>query len=191
MAGRQARRLTDPIIKKTLSMTQSRKLGKRDQVIILLSVRAGLRACEIARLDWSMLLDANGRVGSSIALPDRVAKMGSGRRIPMHPDLRKALTQLAGPTSRIGPVVISAKGGHLRPNSIVNWFTALFAEVGAEGCSSHSGRRTFITNAARNAHRSGATLRDVQLLAGHKSIEVTQRYIDGDSDAQRRLVNSL
>ena len=191
MAGRQARRLTDPIIKKTLSMTQSRKLGKRDQVIILLSVRAGLRACEIARLDWSMLLDANGRVGASIALPDRVAKMGSGRRIPMHPDLRKALTQLAGPTSRIGPVVISAKGGHLRPNSIVNWFTALFAEVGAEGCSSHSGRRTFITNAARNAHRSGATLRDVQLLAGHKSIEVTQRYIDGDSDAQRRLVNSL
>lgn len=191
MAGRQARRLTDPIIKKTLSMTQSRKFGKRDQVIILLSVRAGLRACEIARLDWSMVLDANGRVGSSIALPDRVAKMGSGRRIPMHPDLRKALTQLAGPTSRIGPVVISAKGGHLRPNSIVNWFTALFAEVGAEGCSSHSGRRTFITNAARNAHRSGATLRDVQLLAGHKSIEVTQRYIDGDSDAQRRLVNSL
>ena len=191
MAGRQARRLTDPIIKKTLSMTQSRKLGKRDQVIILLSVRAGLRACELARLDWSMLLDANGRVGSSIALPDRVAKMGSGRRIPMHPALRKALTQLAGPTSRIGPVVISAKGGHLRPNSIVNWFTALFAEVGAEGCSSHSGRRTFITNAARNAHRSGATLRDVQLLAGHKSIEVTQRYIDGDSDAQRRLVNSL
>lgn len=191
MAGRQARRLTDPIIRKALSMTQSRKLGKRDQVIILLSVRAGLRACEIARLDWSMVLDANGRVGSSIALPDRVAKMGSGRRIPMHPDLRKALTQLAGPTSRIGPVVISAKGGHLRPNSIVNWFTALFAEVGAEGCSSHSGRRTFITNAARNAHRSGATLRDVQLLAGHKSIEVTQRYIDGDSDAQRRLVNSL
>lgn len=191
MAGRQARRLTDPIIRKTLSRTQSRKLGKRDQVIILLSVRAGLRACEIARLDWSMVLDANGRVGSSIALPDRVAKMGSGRRIPMHPDLRKALIQLAGPTSRTGPVVISAKGGHLRPNSIVNWFTALFAEMGAEGCSSHSGRRTFITNAARNAHRSGATLRDVQLLAGHKSIEVTQRYIDGDSDAQRRLVNSL
>ena len=191
MAGRQARTLTDPIIRKSLSITQARTLGKRDQVIILLSLRAGLRACEIAGLDWSMVLDANGRVGSSIALPDTIAKMGSGRRIPMHPDLRKALTQLAPPTSRIGPVATSAKGGHLRPNSIVNWFTALFAEVGAAGCSSHSGRRTFITNAARNAHRSGATLRDVQLLAGHKSIEVTQRYIDGDSDAQRRLVHSL
>jgi len=191
MAGRQARSLTVPIIRKSLLVTQRRPLGKRDQVIILLSLRAGLRACEIARLDWSMVLDANGRVGSSIAIPDTIAKMGSGRRIPMHPDLRKALTQLAPSGSPMGPVVPSAKGGHLRPNSIVNWFVALFEEIGAEGCSSHSGRRTFITNAARNAHRSGATLRDVQLLAGHKSIEVTQRYIDGDSDAQRQLVHSL
>jgi integrase/recombinase XerD len=191
MAGRQARSLTVPIIRKSLAVTQRRPLGKRDQVIILLSLRAGLRACEIARLDWSMVLDANGRVSSSIAIPDTIAKMGSGRRIPMHPDLRMALTQLAPLGSRTGPVIRSAKGGHLRPNSIVNWFVALFEEIGAEGCSSHSGRRTFITNAARNAHRSGATLRDVQLLAGHKSIEVTQRYIDGDSDAQRRLVHSL
>lgn len=191
MAGRQARSLTVPIIQKSLSVTQRRPLAKRDQVIILLSLQAGLRACEIARLDWSMVLDANGRVGPSIAIPDTIAKMGSGRRIPMHPDLRKALTQLAPKGCRLGPVVPSAKGGHLRPNSIVNWFVALFQEVGAAGCSSHSGRRTFITNAARNAHRSGATLRDVQLLAGHKSIEVTQRYIDGDSDAQRRLVHSL
>ena len=77
------------------------------------------------------------------------------------------------------------------PNSIVNWFVAKCREAGLEGCSSHSGRRTFITNAARRAHRAGASLRDVQLLAGHRSIETTQVYIDGDSDAQRRLVASL
>jgi integrase/recombinase XerD len=34
-------------------------------------------------------------------------------------------------------------------------------------------------------------LRDVQLLAGHKSIEITQGYIDGDTGGQRRLVASL
>ena len=36
--------------------------------------------------------------------------------------------------------------------------------------------------------KAGGSLRDVQLLAGHRSIQTTQRYIDGDSDAQRKLV---
>jgi integrase/recombinase XerD len=34
-------------------------------------------------------------------------------------------------------------------------------------------------------------LRDVQLLAGHRSIETTQAYIDGDTDAQRRLIRLI
>jgi integrase len=67
----------------------------------------------------------------------------------------------------------------------------LFKELGFEGCSSHSGRRTFITAAARNIHRSGCSLRDVQLLAGRPSIETTERYIDGDTRGQRRLIRLL
>ena len=79
----------------------------------------------------------------------------------------------------------------MRANSIVNWFVTMFDELKLEGCSSHSGRRTFITAAARNVHRTGGSLRDVQLLAGHQSIETTQRYIDGDTQSQRRLVSLL
>jgi len=78
----------------------------------------------------------------------------------------------------------------MRPNSIVNWFVTLYAELNLEGCPSHSGRRTFVTQAARLVHKAGGSLRDVQLLAGHRSIETTQRYIDGDNGAQRRLVGS-
>jgi integrase/recombinase XerD len=106
----------------------------------------------------------------------------------MHPDLRRVLQRLARTTEPVGPLIRSYRGSHLKANSIVNWFVALFKELGFEGCSSHSGRRSFITVAARNIHRSGCSLHDVQLLAGHQSIETTECYIDGDTWALRRLV---
>ena len=75
--------------------------------------------------------------------------------------------------------------------SIVVWFNRAFRTIGLKGCSSHSGRCTFITRAARLVHNAGGSLRDVQLLAGHRSIQTTQRYIDGDTDAQRKLVSMI
>lgn len=191
MPGRQAKLLTGPIQRRALAAIDARPDRERDRAILMLSLRAGLRACEIAGLDWEMVLTPAGRVDRTLAVPDRIAKWGGGRRIPVHPELRTALQALQRTSQRIGPVIVSRRGGRMQANSIVNWFVALFAEVRAQGCSSHSGRRTFITHAARNAHRAGASLRDVQLLAGHRSIEITQGYIDGDSDAQRRLVRGL
>jgi integrase len=79
----------------------------------------------------------------------------------------------------------------MTPLGIVVWFSRAYKALGLNGCSSHSGRRTFITRAARLVHKAGGSLRDVQLLAGHRSIQTTQRYIDGDSDVQRRLVAML
>jgi integrase/recombinase XerD len=155
---------------------------------VLLSAKAGLRACEIARLDWSMVLDARGEVGSVLCIEDRIAKKRGGRRIPLHPDLRRALKRLKDQTGAVGPVIPSQRGGHMRPNSIVNWYVTLFRALEVDGCSSHSGRRAFITGAARNVGRTGGSLRDVQLLAGHQSIETTQRYIEGDTNVQRRLI---
>ena len=68
----------------------------------------------------------------------------------------------------------------------MNWFTALYTDVGLQGCSSHSGRRTFITASARMVAKVGGSLRDVQELAGHRALTTTERYIEGDRDAQRR-----
>jgi integrase/recombinase XerD len=57
-----------------------------------------------------------------------------------------------------------------------------------QGCSSHAGRRTFIPRAARTVSQVGGSLRDVQDLAGHTSLAMTQRYIEGDTEAKRKLV---
>jgi integrase/recombinase XerD len=70
-------------------------------------------------------------------------------------------------------------------------FARWYEQIGFDGCSSHSGRRTFITNAARKISLVGGSLRDVQMLAGHTSLRVTQRYIDADQDAQRKIVESI
>ena len=191
MPGRQAKLITAHTLRRMMGHIRQSKEPARDRVMVLLSARAGLRAAEIAGLDWSMVLDARACIGDTIAIRDGIAKKQSGRKIPMHPDLRAALRTLSRTGGTSGPVIRSARGGPMRANSIVNWFVALFAELGIEGCSSHSGRRTFITTAVRRAHRAGCSLRDVQLLAGHRSIETTQGYIDGDTDGQRRLVSLL
>ena len=189
MAGRQAKTITPVQMDALMAHVRGRGVTPRSHVIILLSHRAGLRAAEIAKLEWAMVMDAAGRIGQTIELEDRIAKKKSGRRIPIHPELRRALAILQRNRRNIsGPVIKSRKGAAMRPNSIVNWFKALYQEIAFDGCSSHSGRRTFITLTARLTHQAGGSLRDVQLLAGHRSIETTERYIDGDTCAQRRLV---
>jgi integrase/recombinase XerD len=68
------------------------------------------------------------------------------------------------------------------------WFGRLYRKLGFTGASSHSGRRTFITQAARKIIQCGGSLRDVQELAGHASLATTQSYIAGDAEAKRRVV---
>jgi integrase len=145
-------------------------------------------AGEIANLTWDMLVDANGQISGLIELRDDAAKKCSGRSVPIHPDLGAALEawRQVAPSSEY--VIASERGGPMTALSIVVWFNRAFKNIGLKGCSSHSGRRTFVTRAARIVHKAGGSLRDVQLLAGHRSIQTTQRYIDGDSDAQRKLV---
>ena len=188
MLGKQAKILSDDNIRDLLAFTTHTRYPDRNRVIVLLSVKAGLRAGEISNLTWDMVTDPTGKIGTVIALEYRIAKKKSGRVIPLHRDLRDALVTLRNTTGGDGPVVRSERDRQMMPLSIVTWFTIAYRAIGLTGCSSHSGRRTFVTRAARFIHKAGGSLRDVQLLAGHRSIQTTQRYIDGDSDAQRRLV---
>jgi integrase len=188
MPGKQAKILSDHQMRNLLVFASSTRNPRRNHLILLLSLKAGLRAGEIAKLTWDMVLGPTGEIGLVIELRDCAAKKQSGRLIPIHPSLRAALAAWRRLSPCTGPIIRSERGGAMTPVSIVNWFAIAYRAVGLEGCSSHSGRRTFITRAARLVHKAGGSLRDVQLLAGHRSIQTTQRYIDGDSDAQRKLV---
>ena len=188
MAGKQAKILSNEQTERLLSFVSTTRNPLRNRVLVLLSLKAGLRAGEIAKLTWPMVLDASGDIAAVIELRNHAAKKGRGRLIPAHPELRDALGRWHTTSGNVGPVVRSERGGGMTPVSIVNFFAIAYRAIGLEGCSSHSGRRTFITRAARLVHKAGGSLRDVQLLAGHRSIQTTQAYIDGDTDAQRRLV---
>ena len=160
MPGKQAKILSVGDVNDLLVFASCTRHPLRNRVIVLQAAKAGLRAGEIANLTWD----------------------------PVHPELRQALAAYRSRSTGSGPVIRSERGGPMTPLSIVVWFNRAFRNIGLHGCSSHSGRRTFITRAARLVHRVGGSLRDVQLLAGHRSIQTTQRYIDGDTDAQRNLV---
>jgi integrase/recombinase XerC len=160
--------------------------------MFLLSLKAGLRAVEIASVTWSMVTDAEGQVADVIALENRAAKGKSGRVIPMHPELKAALRVLhreRGDQARTDlPVIYSERDRGLSPAAVAVWFHRLYAGLGMIGCSSHSGRRTFITRAPRKIGEVGGSLRDIQQLAGHASLGTTARYIEGDHEAQRKVV---
>lgn len=193
MRQQRARVLTPGDVQRLLRHVADRRYASRDTVIVLLSFRAGLRACEIAGLTWPMVLASDRSIADTISLEGGITKGGRSRFLPLHADLRRQLHHLHRERERpaAGPVVLSERGSHMTARSIVNWFARLYAEQQLAGCSSHSGRRTFITQAARLISKTGGSLRDVQELAGHRALTTTERYIEGDRAAQRRLIELL
>ena len=196
MQGKQAKIVSPTQERAILGFLETTRYPRRDRVLFLLSMKAGLRAKEIASLTWAMVTDAAGQVGEAIHVPNRASKgTTGGRTIPMHPDLQAALVTLQAwratwpPPS--GPSSSPSGGAGCRPATVRLWFHRLYTSLKMDGCSSHSGRRTFITRAARRVSQVGGSLRDVQELAGHTSLAMTQRYIEGDTEAKRKLIALL
>ena len=193
--GKQAKILTKKQIDQLIWYVGTLRQPLRNEVIVMLSVRAGLRAKEIACLTWSMVTDADGDIGTSIHLTDKASKGRGGRVIPLNMQLRLKLADLLEQERQnhrfdltTSHVIRTERSAKTSPQAIVNMFASWFDDMGLLGCSSHSGRRTFITSAARQITTVGGSLRDVQMLAGHSSLAVTQRYIEGDGEARVKVV---
>lgn len=168
--------------------------SKRNTALLHVSLGLGLRAAEVAALTWGMLFDEEGEIGDTLVLPDWVAKKGAGGSIPLARGVKAALVALredyptAGPDTSVFVSQKTRKG--LTRQAIVDLFRLIWARAGIDA-SSHSGRRYFITQAARAVSTVGGSLRDVQLLARHSNLATTQLYIAPNTKAQIDLVNLI
>ena len=189
---KHAKTINPKMVIATLHYLDGTRHPVRNKLIFLLSVKMGLRAKEIAHLTWSMILDAEGNFTDILTLDNSASKgKRGGRVIPLSQTIRNALRTHYDPSARKDPhhrIIQTERSDKVAPQVIVNMFQKWFADLGYEGCSSHSGRRTFITNASKKITSVGGSLRDIQYLAGHSSLQTTQRYIEGDSRARERVV---
>jgi integrase len=184
--------LGEPQLRAIFAAIDGKPTTLRDRVMVLLSVRLGLRAKEIASGRWGMLTDAQGRLGDTLALPNSASKgRHGGRELPLPRDVRAALLALYGDGRAAGEhLILNGRGQPMGANAVAVWFGRLYRGLGFEGCSSHSGRRTAITSWARGITAAGGSLRDVQHLAGHASLDMTSRYVERSPDAIRRLLGA-
>ena len=196
--GKQSKVLNKQQIEMVSSYLRSKRNGLRNQTIFLLSVKCGLRSKEISQLSWKEVCDSNGQIDSYINLTNRSSKGVSGRIIPLHKDVRNNLIELLDIHKRYygfdinnSFVVRTERSPFTTSQTIVNMFQGWYRKLGLPGCSSHSGRRTFITETSKKISLVGGSLRGIQMMVGHSSLQTTQRYIESDSESQRKVIDLL
>jgi integrase len=167
----------------------------RNIAIVRLNFEAWLRAKEIACVRWRMVMDVAGHLVPDLRLENEASKGKSGGRvIPLSPGTLAALDDWYRVAPPVDPDAFilrfwkSAEDPVVRSQAVQALFREWYHTLGFRGCSSHTGRRTGITTAARHVTEAGGSLRDVQLLAGHSSIATTQRYIDPNPEVHRKLI---
>jgi integrase len=203
MAVSHAATLSDQQLSKLLDrLAVEARRPKVDRVVFLLSYKAGLRVQEIAGLRWEEnILDVDGNIrteefvvpGSKgrakrdlrhvLFIGSDIGKYGTERTIPIHPMLLSALNDLRADREPGPWVVPSGKQGvsqelKARAHALKMRINRFYDEIGYASCSSHSGRRTFVTKIARQANLANCSIVDVQKMAGHRHLTTTQEYID-------------
>ena len=189
---KQAKLLTDAEFKRLTAVINSLRYQTRNHTTVALSFYAGLRACEIAALRVGDVFDDAGGVKDTIYLNSTQTKGSDSTTVLVNTKLKRQLEKFAKQypvhmSTRTAPLLFSAKGGGFSAQTIVNLFKRIYKIAGIEGASSHSGRRQFVTKLADQ----GINARLVQVLARHKHLSTTQRYIDVNENALRNAVEFL
>ncbi|TXM70898.1 site-specific integrase [Methylobacterium sp. WL120] len=188
---KQARVPTEAEFRRLTAVVSQGKFGARNRIALLLSYLAGLRVGEIASLRWSDLLDGEGKVREQLRLSAAVTKGGHARVVFLNVRLRREVElyrgMLAEPPDLSQSVLITHKRSAFSGNTLCQLMRGWYGMAGLDGGSSHSGRRWFIT---RLAH-AGISPKAIMMLAGHRHLSTTQRYIDVNDDMMRAAVEKL
>ena len=189
--SKQAKTLTQQELRRVLDYTATRKHSVRNRALLMTTHLSGMRVGEVASLRNSDVLDAEGNIRNEIRLSAEQTKGNEARVVFVSDKLRKELelyAHLIG-NANINPALkffYSQKrtSDGFTANTLTQFFHYLYKRAGIDGASSHSGRRTFITNLASK----GVGVRVLMSLAGHKNISTTQAYIDVNDDMKRKAV---
>lgn len=188
---KQARVPTEAEFRRLAAVVSQGKYGPRNRMALMLSYLAGLRVGEIASLRWGDLLDGESKVREQLRLSAAVTKGGHARVVFLNAQLRKEVEQYRGsraqPPALLQPVLVTQKRSAFSANTLCQLMRGWYNLAGLDGGSSHSGRRWFITKLAH----AGISPKAIMMLAGHRHLSTTQRYIDVNDEMMRSAVEIL
>ena len=184
--------LTEKQVKRVLNSSKMTKYGDRNRLVMVLSYYVGLRSCEICSLTVGDVIDGEGNVKEQVILKSHQTKGSKCNSIYFSGFVRDEISTYLSKYSDLKErtterLIQSQKGGGFTSQTLQNLFKHLYKSVGLDDCSSHSGRRTFITTLSER----GISVRVIQELARHSDLGTTQRYIDVSVDKLKNAVESV
>jgi len=175
----QARALGAAEMEQVLEHVNAGRHAHRNRCFILLTHLAGLRVGEVASLRWMDVMTADGQIKDEVRLLPEMTKGKHARTVFISTRLRQELQQYADIYRRAAPLDCplfysqkSMRSG-FTANSLTQTIAKLYRGAGLDGATSHSGRRTFLTNLANK----GTAIHLLRTLAGHRSISTTATYL--------------
>ena len=186
----QAKTLSQTELDLVLNYVSTKKYALRDIALILTSFLGGLRVAEIASLKMGDVLNLDGTIKNEIRLSAAQTKGKHPRTVFVSQRLQSELANYLKTRHLKGadtPLFHTEHRLGFSANGLCVWFYQLYKNVGISGGSSHSGRKFFITTLANK----GIGVRILASLAGHRSIAVTQRYIDVNDEQKRQAVELI
>ncbi len=184
--------LNEKQVKRVLNSSKMTKYGDRNRLVMVLSYYVGLRSCEICSLTVGDVIDGDGNIKEQVILKSNQTKGNKCNSIYFSGFVRDEIGNYLSKYSRLKErtterLIKSQKGGGFTSQTLQNLFKNLYKSVGLDDCSSHSGRRTFITTLSER----GISVRVIQELARHSDLGTTQRYIDVSVDKLKNAVETV